>query len=247
VLVLDAIIVPTARAAATEFAGSLADDLGASLLIIRGESIAGGRNSGLDTARALGWRNVMFLDDDIRVLPSQVTEAVSLLRNRQAAAFRSVDFPDNSVVRHAARAAGAQTPVLPGGGAMLVRMSALPARLRFIDVYNEDWLFMHDLDVADAGEVLQLPYNPFTPGRAAREEFGDLIAEAVRDREVSCEESFWEAAIAERRRLLDGLGRLLNGAAAASVAEAGDALSEVTPRRAASFCAWWRGADARQV
>ncbi len=245
---LDAIIVPTIRSPhndPTHHATILADTLRASLLSIRDKTIADARNQGLTAARALGWRRIMFLDDDIGIRPLQVLNAAGMLPDCQIAAFRPVDFPDNSVVRHAARAAGMPTAVHPSGSAMLVNMRAVPAERRFINVYNEDWLFMHGLDVRDAGEVTQRAYDPFTPGRAAREEWGDLIAEATLGIEISAEAEFWEQAIRQRETFLRDVSRRLEAGtpAAASVREAQRALEGITPADVIQFLAEWGFCD----
>jgi hypothetical protein len=232
---IDAIITPTARSPhnyPTHFATSLADTLRVTYMSIRDESIADARNDGLTAARALGYRQVMFLDDDIRVSPQQIQRAATLLDTAQIAAFRAVDFPDNSVVRHAARLAGMPTEVHPTGAAMLVDLTKISSGRMFMDIYNEDWLFMHGLAVADAGEAEQLPYDPFIPGRAAREELGDLIAEAVKGKPMTTSLVFWEDAIRERELFLDSLS-CLTGPAGVSVGEAMEELRTLTAEKAA--------------
>jgi hypothetical protein len=121
---------------------------------------------------------------------------------------------------------------------MLIDLAKIPLCRRFMNIYNEDWLFMHGLKVADAGEVKQLPYDPFIPGRAAREELGDLIAEAVRGKPMTTSLTFWEDAIRERELLLDSLSHLA-GAAGASVREAKEELRGLTAEQAARQVSMW--------
>jgi hypothetical protein len=91
-------------------------------------------------------------------------------------------FADNSVVCHAHRSSGARQDTFIGGGGLAVRVhEGTPF---FPNVYNEDWLFLHDLvaqgRVLLAGGLCQLPYDPFDDSRRAEcQEFGDLFAESV--------------------------------------------------------------------
>ncbi len=143
------------------------------------------RNLGLIMARMLGWNHVFFLDDDIiDVRLDDLQRTVSMLGPKyHSAGMRVMDFPDNSVVCHAHRMTGKFQDVLVSGSVLAVDCSA-PMSF-FPDVYNEDWLFFYD----DAAEhrlawssryAAQLPYDPFDdPRRAARQEFGDVLAEGL--------------------------------------------------------------------
>lgn len=240
---LDAIIVPTARDCSNyypvHFVTTLSDLIRAHTVVIRDETIARARNQGLSIARSCGWEYIMFLDDDIRLPDWEVRGAAGTLRHVQAVAFTARNYPDNSVVRHAARAAGMTVPVYVSGSALLVNVKKIPETRLFPDVYNEDWFFMHGLDVVNWGDVQQLPYNPFVPGRAAREEFGDLIAEAVHYEPVTYDKGFWEHAIAARSELLDSIHA--DGDAALSVQEAAAALAGISVRDIRKFLRYWQG------
>jgi hypothetical protein len=143
------------------------------------------RNIGLILARMLGWDRVFFMDDDIRnVGVDDLRRTVSMLgAEYYSAGMRVTDFPDNSVVCHAHRATGKFQDVLVSGSVLAVECGA-PIGF-FPDVYNEDWLFFYD----DAAEhrlgcsglkATQLRYDPFDdPQRAARQEFGDVLAEGL--------------------------------------------------------------------
>ena len=158
---IDAIIVPTARPVSVyypvHYAVVISDLLRAHTVIIRDDSIAEARNQGLRMARACGWEYIMFLDDDIRIHERQIKAGAADLRSVQAVAFTAREFPDNSVVRHAARAAGMPTLVFPSGGALMVNVGKIPETRLFPDIYNEDWFFLHGLDVDNEGDVEQLP------------------------------------------------------------------------------------------
>jgi hypothetical protein len=92
-------------------------------------------------------------------------------------------FPDNSVVCHARRLAGFKQDVFVSGASLGVNLQH-PDLSFFADIYNEDWFFFARHAARRAipkiGEVRQLEYDPFAdPERAAREEFGDLLAEGL--------------------------------------------------------------------
>jgi hypothetical protein len=141
------------------------------------------RNMGLVAARLAGWRNVLFLDDDISALnPDTVTTAVAGLEHHTAVGMPALQFPDNSAVCHAYRVGGGRPGVFVSGSALAVDVRA--ADSFFPSVYNEDWLFLAPhLDrrkVASFGEVSQTPYAPFADSQKAEaQEFGDVLAEGL--------------------------------------------------------------------
>lgn len=175
------------------------------------------RNVALLLGRLLGWERLLFLDDDIRDLkPDDVRSAASNVGpgGLQLAGWSYQRFPDNSVVCHGFRSSGYQQDVFIGAGALLVGLSGwLPF---FPPVYNEDWMFFHDFvnrrQVGLAGDVRQLPIDPFDPARARREEFGDVLAEGLfnlihEKRSVSVAQfpGYWNSVLLERHRLLKGI------------------------------------------
>jgi hypothetical protein len=140
------------------------------------------RNFALLLARLTGWGSIAFLDDDVSGLQaSLMPRAVGTLDRFELAGWRVTDFPDNSVVRHAYRLTDDRQDVFISGGALLVGEAAL--RSFFPSISNEDWFFMLPSlarrPAATLGTAKQLAYDPFDPSRAEREEFGDLIAEAL--------------------------------------------------------------------
>ncbi|MDP9827161.1 hypothetical protein [Kineosporia succinea] len=142
------------------------------------------RNVALLLARQLGWRRLLFLDDDIQPPPAaDILRATAVLGPGGAsmASWPAQEFPDNSVVCHARRVVGLEQGTFLAGGCLLVDLTrALPY---FPGVYNEDWLFcweaVRDRRMAMPGNVDQIAYNPFDPARAAREEFGDVLGEGL--------------------------------------------------------------------
>ena len=174
------------------------------------------RNTGLLLAHLTSWRRVLFLDDDIRdVSPRIVRAAVSDLHPGRATGMVATDFPDNSVVCHAARLSGRKQDVFVSGSALAVETTKIESF--FPDVYNEDWLFLYDMvregRVSERGVVRQAPYKPFAhAARAANEEFGDVLAEGLMslphsglpvDRGLDL--SYWDQAIDQRHQLLYGI------------------------------------------
>jgi hypothetical protein len=142
------------------------------------------RNLGLMLARLLGWRKIMFLDDDLFGISAEhLRKVAGGLERTQVAGMVARSFPDNSVVCHANRDSGGRQDNFVTGAALGVNCSNLPLAF-FPDVYNEDWLFFANHAAAggvmSVGNVRQDNYQPYAdPERAAREEFGDLLAEGL--------------------------------------------------------------------
>jgi len=203
------------------------------------------RNIGLLFARMLGWRSILFLDDDVFALdPGLVRQASAALSRVPAVGFPVYEFPDNSVVCHANRLAGGQQDVFVSGSALLVR----PGRRStfFPEIYNEDWFFMFDDlsrgGVASAGQAYQLRYAPFAdPDRAAEEEFGDLLAEGLMGLlharvpvSAALEDRYWREFLLRRRLFIERSAERLAGAKAATEHSAAlSALRTAEARRAA--------------
>jgi len=225
--------------------------------------IARKRNIGLLLARICGWHTVMYLDDDIRNLTaSAVTSAAALIGRFRAVGFQIDCYPDNSVVCHAHRLAGASQSVFPGGSALLVDVPRCDSF--FPPIYNEDWLFLFEAVqnglLTVAGKLAQLDYLPFRhPERAASEEFGDLIAEGIyrliheRASVTDATADYWRAALGRRARLIDDIAaRLLHmdgsqlviGSALTSLAAARERLEAITPRTCVSFIRAWHSDQA---
>ncbi|MET9230021.1 hypothetical protein [Lentzea sp. NPDC003310] len=176
------------------------------------------RNAGLVVARMLGWRTVLFVDDDVqRITATELRRAASLLAgaDRGGAPRRFVGWtfqecPDFSVVGHA-HAQGDRAPVIfAGGGAMA--MACGPDVPFFPPVYNEDVLvelkiMQDDPDaVRVVGDLRQDAYEPYSdPEKAASQEFGEFLLEAWR-RNPSPDElgerGFWLSVLSDRKALL---------------------------------------------
>ncbi|TCC29937.1 hypothetical protein [Kribbella sindirgiensis] len=150
----------------------------------RSSDLSAKRNIGLLLGRMCGWNKILFVDDDIRGFsPRDVRRLAGYLDRHPVASMVSRYFPDNSVVCHARRLAGFRQDVFVSGATLGVNLQH-PDLSFFADVYNEDWFFFArhaaERSLMKIGEVSQLEYRPFAdPQRAAREEFGDLLAEGL--------------------------------------------------------------------
>jgi hypothetical protein len=180
------------------------------------------RNLGLALARMLGWQRIFFLDDDIRDISyHDLQSTVDMLSSFSAAGLWVTDFPDNSVACHASRETGGNQDVFVSGAALAVDCYADIGF--FPDIYNEDWLFFFDDAssgrLANSGlQATQLCYYPFDrPQRAARQEFGDVLAEglyALLHLGLGWEQAtreYWTLFLEVRRNFLEGvITRLAN-------------------------------------
>jgi hypothetical protein len=176
------------------------------------------RNVALLIGRMLGWQRVLFLDDDIQGLTArEVRRAAGVVApdGTRMVGWRPVNYPDNSVACHALRSSGRRQDVFIGAGALIVELTGtLP---HFPPIYNEDWLFWHDLvvrrQIKRLGRVRQTRYDPYAdPQRAQREEFGDVLAEGLyelvhrrRSVLVGCLPGYWDDVIRRRREMLDSI------------------------------------------
>jgi len=219
------------------------------------------RNLGLLLARLVGWRSVLFLDDDIRGLRAPAVRRAGAALDRFAAAgFMVREFPDNSVVCHANRLIDGRQDVFVGGSALAVDCRRPPSF--FPEIYNEDWLFLFDAvrrrAVAQAGQAQQLEYAPFhRPGRAAAQELGEVLAEGLMGllhHAVSVEAAdtgYWAEFLRRRRGFLTWLTDRAAAsadqtvdprgpAALRSLAEAGRQHAQIRPELCRRYVAAWR-------
>ena len=185
------------------------------------------RNLGLLIARLRGWRKILFVDDDIfDIRPQDVSRLAGQLDRYPVAAMSSREYPDNSVVCHAARAAGLPQDVFVSGAVLAVNTQAdwLPF---FPDVYNEDWFFFAphaaERKLPKVGEVRQDKYQPYAdPTRASREEFGDLLAEGLyavfegtpgwtfsEQLRAASSDRYWRRVIEDRAALIENIAENL--------------------------------------
>ena len=177
------------------------------------------RNVSLVLSRLLGWKRVMFLDDDITKLdPDDIRRASGLLDVHVAVGMHVGGMPDNSVVCHAYREVGGDQQTFVGGGALTVHLDR--ANSFFPDIYNDDWFFLLDdkkiQSVGITGEVHQYPYDPYrTPDRARGEELGDVLAEGIywlldQDRSIlAADQAFWSRFLVRRKSFIERVLRMV--------------------------------------
>jgi hypothetical protein len=173
------------------------------------------RNTALLLSVMFGGERVLFLDDDVspdssgRTLDERslagALGALDVDPGLRAVGWTLREFDDNSVVGHARRLAGDAQDIFISSGALLTRCT--PDTPFFPATYNEDWLFLFDLEyrdalqqnalqqnalqqngsrqhrwpraLAEAGSVHQLAYEPYRLKRARSEELGDILAEGL--------------------------------------------------------------------
>jgi hypothetical protein len=181
------------------------------------------RNLGLMLCHMLGWKHVVFLDDDIEIPdPADLELAAGLLDDHNIVGLFVEGYPDNSVVCHAYRLAGGPQKSFIGGGAIVVETERTCSF--FPDIYNDDWFYMLDGERlqsvgAASGKVIQRPYDPFrNPERARAEELGDVLAEGVfwlLDQGKSVQDAdlrHWRDFLARRRAFINHVLSLVGGA-----------------------------------
>jgi hypothetical protein len=208
------------------------------------------RNLGLQLARLVGWKRLMFLDDDISGLePLQVEQAAAGLDRFAAVGMPAISFPDNSVACHARRSSGAVQDVFVSGSALVVCEPATDSF--FPDVYNEDWLFLAPhldrREVTTVGSVVQDEYDPFEdPDRAGAQEFGDVLAEGLIGR-LHTERLYPVPTRDYWARFLDARARFLADArvgcpddALAAIGSAQEALGEISPDELVEYVEAWQ-------
>lgn len=221
------------------------------------------RNTALVLALLLGWKRLLFLDDDVRGFGRRELGLIEAgfrpFSGRAGAVGWAFDhFPDNSVVCHANRVVGGDQATFVGAGALGVQLTrSIP---HFPRVYNEDWMFlwplMRDQRVAMAGSLRQLPYEPFTdPSRARRQEFGDLLAEGLLmrahlggKRKAHLRPGYWREVMTARDGLIESIRTVLptvEGVDAEQILaclDAADAIRRtIEPSQLSQHMEKWRG------
>ena len=220
------------------------------------------RNIGLALARLLGWKKLMFLDDDIHGIATRsVAKLAEALEGHSISALIPVDFPDNSVVCHANRLGGdGKQDVFASGSGMGVRCDRDDLAF-FPNIYNEDWFFFAQeaasRRIARVGESRQRSYDPYChPVRAASEELGDLLAEGlyarldIGEQVWTVDADYWRHFIDRRagfhERVLRALHRVEEpmreeaARAAGSIRAAQSQLTRITPQLCQTFVRLWR-------
>jgi hypothetical protein len=217
------------------------------------------RNIGLVLARLLGWTRLMFLDDDIyRVSRKDVAALAAALDDQSVSALIPKRYPDNSVVCHAHRLGGGDQDVFASASGIGIRCDRDEMAF-FPNVYNEDWFFFADEAsrhrIAKVGESRQRRYDPYDdPRRAAREEFGDLLAEGLyarldRNQGIwDVDKGYWQDFIKRRMEFHEQVAQALTqvknrdeaARASNSIRAAQNQLNRITPELCEKFVRLWQ-------
>jgi len=253
--------IPSGDPLRVDFRTSANDELAAANLG-RNPDLSVKRNLGLALARLLGWKKLMFLDDDIHgIATSAVAKLAEALEGHSISALIPVDFPDNSVVCHANRLGGdGKQDVFASASGMGVQCDRDDLAF-FPNIYNEDWFFFAkeaaSHKIARVGESRQRSYDPYYhPMRAASEELGDLLAEGlyarldIGDDIWTVDADYWRYFIHRRaefhERVLKALRRVdapkreEAARAADSIRAAQSQLAQITPQLCQTFVRLWR-------
>jgi glycosyltransferase involved in cell wall biosynthesis len=193
----------------------------------RNSDLSAKRNVGLLLARLHGWNKIVFVDDDVTLTRTDnVARLAGQLDHYQVAGMILSEFPDNSVVCHARRAAGLSQDVFLTGAVLGVHCNNLPLAF-FPDIYNEDWFFFAreaaSRELPRVGRAIQAEYDPYaSTDRARREEFGDLLAEGLfallgqadpsvlfRDQVRAANAAYWSRFIDARHEVIAETAALL--------------------------------------
>jgi hypothetical protein len=233
---------------------------------VRTRDLSMKRNLGLVLARMLGWKRLMFLDDDIYGITTGDVDALAAgLSDHTVSVLIPDKFEDNSVVCHANRLGGGQQGKFAGAGGMGVHVDRDDLAF-FPNIYNEDWFFFSaeaaNRKIIKVGESMQVEYDPYDdPDRAAKEEFGDLLAEGLYARIdhgqglYGADTAYWEAFIRNRSMFHANVAESLRRhrerdkdtrtgrdvrAAEVSVRAARDQLGQISPELCDKFIKLWQ-------
>jgi hypothetical protein len=191
----------------------------------------------------------MFLDDDIfGVTELDVAALAAALDDHNVSALIPEEFPDNSVACHANRLGGAGQDVFASASGIGVRCDREDLAF-FPNIYNEDWFFFSkdaaSHKIAKVGVSHQIAYDPYEdPGRAAQEEFGDLLAEGlyacldIHEDIAKVDTGYWETFIERRRAFHQRVRESLNERMTASFVT-----TEVRDRAAKAINSIWAAQD----
>ena len=219
------------------------------------------RNLGLLVARMLGWRTVLFLDDDIRGLDAaDVCRSTGGLQRSSAVGFEVERWSDRSVVGRIDPTGTARHGGVVGAAALLIDGTS-PLLKHFPAIHNADWLFLYDALLH--GKVQQAPGRvhrlvdaaAVNAHRAGSQEFGEVIRTGlmhyVRHRGralVPLHEGYWREILAGRREFIDEVADRLTAptpnphvvTARNVVREAEQRHAAITPASCVRFYQHWR-------
>ena len=160
------------------------------------------RSYALFDARNNNFKNIMLLDDDIKMTESNMQAGLSVLTyNNSLVGFHVVDYPDVSTIDHIERIITKNSNVISmTGSCMFIDVEKVTGDFPLI--YNEDLFFfmkqVNPLKIVSGGTILQKDYQSWVfQDRVMHEQFGDLIYEAFKKRFIGIDRSTidWEKEI----------------------------------------------------
>jgi hypothetical protein len=174
------------------------------------------RNVALVFGRASGFKNVLFMDDDIEI-PNLllIDELFSLLQKYYFTGAHIAGLVDDSVLGHVATDLDIFNERMLSGGFMAFNPNNVAHY--FLNNYNEDWiwLFLQNKvkNYFQTGEVMQALSDPLDnyAVKIMFQEFGEIALDGVLDcykknpAESLCSLLFWKRMLKERKEYLGTL------------------------------------------
>ncbi len=180
------------------------------------------RNYALIVVKALGFKQALFMDDDIVVHDLELIDQIFCrLNSCDFVGARISGMADDSVVGHLMRRCGGEFYEFLAGGFLALNVKSVTEY--FLNYYNEDqiWLFLHrpTTRFEFCGEVEQFQYDPFdnAPNKAVAQEFGEILEEGVEeafrrtDHALLLQEVFWQEICHARLNYINQLPKLSAG------------------------------------
>ncbi len=177
-------------------------------LSVKGWNLGFARNYAIILSKVLGYKKVIFMDDDIIVRDDDIiVNIMEKLNEVDFVGAKISGMPDNSLLGHIIRACNIEEEEFLSAGFLLQTINS-EKKLRtikpyellsggflafnldavseyFFNYYNEDWiwLFLHGPKTKgiNYGKVYQLPYDPFQNAveKAMFQEFGEILVDGV--------------------------------------------------------------------
>lgn len=178
------------------------------------------RNYSLILCSSLQLQKILFVDDDIAVRNVElIYQNMKLLDQNNFVGARIAGMPDSSVVDHILGKLGKKTHKFFSGGFLAFNLESISEF--FFNYYNEDWiwLFLHKSNqnvMKHHGTVYQKFYDlsKNIVKRAIEQEFGEILAEGVRqsvkykDNSILRDIEYWRKIITNRISLMKKISHL---------------------------------------
>lgn len=181
---------------------------------INGWNLGYVRNYAIIQAKALGFKQILFMDDDIIIKENNIIQdMMRYLVNADFVGAKISGMPDDSIVGHVMRKLGMHPYEFLSCGFLAFNLDSVSEF--FLNYYNEDWiwLFLHKpkAKLVKYREVYQLPYNPFENAaeKALQQEFGEILVEGVKyiietdkDSSLLINKNTWNLVVKRRIKMI---------------------------------------------